>query len=168
GVPAVLFVIIGAYLSKFIETAVLEIMLAIFLVAISLLFLFVKKLELKPTLANSIGGGVLAGLLAGLLGTGGAIRGITLAAFHLKMNVFIATSAVIDLAIDVSRSVVYSWNGFVHRDDLYLVPILLVVSVVGTYIGKRILLRISEEQFKKIVLVLVLATGVSMLIRLAW
>ena len=160
GIPAVLFVIIGAYISKYIASEILEIALAIFLMVTSLTFLIFKKLEVKPTVANSIGGGVLSGLIAGVLGTGGAIRGITLAAFNMKTEVFIATSAIIDLGIDASRSVVYTLNGYVHLHDLYLIPILLVVSILGTYIGKKILERISQEQFKSTVLVLILITGI--------
>ena len=106
GIPAVIFVIVGAYLSKLIDTTILEFSLAIFLIVVSLIFLIFKNLELKPTLPNAIGGGVISGFVAGLLGTGGAIRGLTLAAYNLKMEVFIATSAIIDLAIDSSRSVV--------------------------------------------------------------
>ena len=160
GIPAVLFVIIGAFISKYIASDILEIALAVFLIVTSLTFLIFKKLEVKPTMRNSIGGGVLSGLIAGVLGTGGAIRGITLAAFNMKTEVFIATSAIIDLGIDASRSVVYTLNGYVHTHDLYLIPILLVVSILGTWIGKKILERFSEKQFKSTVLVLILITGV--------
>ena len=166
GIPAVLFVIAGAFLSKFIETKILEISLAIFLIVVSVVLLAFKNLALKPTLSNSIGGGIFSGLIAGLLGTGGAIRGMVLAAYNLRMDVFIATSAIIDLAIDASRSIVYSLNGYAHKHDLYLIPILLVVSVAGTFIGKKILTRVSETQFKSIVLVLVLATGIITLAKL--
>lgn len=166
GVPAVLFVIIGSFISKYIETKILEIALAAFLILISLFFLVFKNISIKPTLSNSIVGGTLSGLIAGLLGTGGAIRGMTLAAYNLKMEVFIATSAIIDLAIDSSRSFVYTYNGYVHQHDLYLIPILLAVSIVGTYIGKKILSRISETQFKSIVLVLILITGLITLFKI--
>lgn len=165
GVPAVLFVIVGAFVSKYFDSTILEILLAIFLIGVSLTFLLFKNIELKPTLSNSIGGGVFSGFVAGLLGTGGAIRGMTLAAYNLKMEVFIATSAIIDLAIDSSRSVVYTLNGYVHKHDLYLIPILLVVSIVGTFIGKQILQKMSERQFKSIVLILILITGIITLIR---
>lgn len=160
GIPAVSFVIVGAFLNKFIETKILEFSLAIFLIIVSLILLIFKNLELKPTLSNSIGGGIFSGLIAGLLGTGGAIRGMVLTAYNLKMEVFIATSAIIDLGIDSSRSVVYYLNGYVHKDDLYLIPILLIVRVVGTFTGKKILTRVSEKQFKSIVLILVLLTGI--------
>ncbi len=160
GVPAVIFVIIGAYLSRFVAVKWLEIGLSLFLIGLSLFFLIFKNTVIKPTTLNSVSGGVASGFIAGLLGTGGAIRGITLAAFNLKMEVFIATSAIIDLAIDSSRTVVYGLNGFIHKSDLYLIPILLVVSIVGTFIGKKILEKVSEEQFKKTVLLLVLITGI--------
>lgn len=160
GIPAVLFVIIGAYISKYIKTEILEIALAVFLMMVSLTFLIFKNLTVKPTLPNAIGGGIFSGLMAGLLGTGGAIRGITLAAYNLRMDVFIATSAIIDLGIDASRSIVYYANGYIQNDILFLIPILFVTSIVGTYIGKKILEHISEEQFKSIVLILVLITGI--------
>jgi len=159
GIPAVSFVIVGAFLSKFIETKTLEFSLAIFLIIVSVILLIFKHLQLKPTLSNSIGGGVFSGLIAGLLGTGGAVRGVVLTSYNLRMEVFIATSAIIDLGIDASRSVVYYLNGYVHTDDLYLIPILLFVSIVGTFTGKKILTKVSEKQFKSIVLILVLFTG---------
>ncbi len=166
GIPAIIFVIIGAYLSKFITSSILEMLLAVFLIATSLTLFIFKKLEIKTTVKNSIFGGSLSGLIAGIIGTGGAIRGITLASFGLKMETFIITSAFIDLGVDFSRSIIYYTNGFVHNHDLYLIPILLVVSIVGTYIGKKILDYISEEKFKSIVLVLIFITGIITLTKL--
>lgn len=159
GIPAVVFVIIGAYLSQFIVTKWLELGLSVFMIALSTFFLFVKKPIVKPTTFNSVTGGIASGFIAGLVGTGGSIRGITLAAFNLRMEIFIATSAVIDLAIDSSRTVVYASNGFIHKDDLHLIPILIFVSIIGTFIGKKLLRKFSEEQFKKVVLILILITG---------
>ena len=135
---------------------------------VSLTLLIFRHFSLKPTLVNSIGGGVISGFIAGLLGTGGAIRGITLAAFNLKTEVFIATSAIIDLGVDSSRTVVYALNGYIHLENLKLSIILFFVSIVGTYIGKKVLTRISEEQFKSIVLVLVFTTGVITLGKVIW
>jgi len=159
GIPAILFVLLGAYLTKYFDNKILELLLAIFLITISIILMIFKNLKLKPNFFNSVSGGALSGVTAGLLGSGGAIRGLTLAAFDLKKEIFIATSAIIDLGIDLSRSVVYFSNGYMHKHDLYLVPILLVVSVVGTYVGKKILNRFSQEQFKYIVLALILIVG---------
>ena len=166
GIPAVVFVILGAFLSKYIGSTLLEFILSIFLILLSMFFLIFKNINIQPTTANSVTGGILSGLFAGLVGTGGAIRGLTLAAYGLSAEVFIATSAIIDLGIDASRSVVYFLNGYVHYHDLYLIPILFIVSVVGTYIGKKILTKVNDKQFKSLVLVLVLITGISTLVKI--
>lgn len=166
GIPAVLFVILGAWLSKFFDSKMLEIFLAVFLLITSITLLVFKNIAVVPNKTNTIFGGALSGLVAGLLGTGGAIRGITLMSFKMKTEIFIATSAIIDLGIDSSRAVVYTLNGYVHKHDLHLIPILLLVSIAGTYIGKKILMRVSEMQFKKIVLVLILITGLVTLVQI--
>jgi hypothetical protein len=165
GIPAVLFVILGAFLSKYFNSKLLEICLSVFLLGISLVLMIFKKLKLQPTLFNSVSGGAFSGITAGLLGTGGAIRGLTLAAFNLEKDVFIATSAIIDLGIDFSRSIVYFSNGYVHKHDLYLVPVLLVVSIIGTLAGKKMLTFISQAQFKYVVLALIFITGVITLLK---
>ena len=137
-------------------------------IRIRLILLIFNNIELKPTLKNSVLGGVFSGIVAGLLGTGGAIRGITLASYNLNMDVFIATSAIVDLAVDSSRSVVYYFNGYINKEVILLVPILLVVSIIGTYIGKKLLGYISESQFKSIVLILVLFTGILTLFKIIY
>lgn len=159
GITSVLFVILGAFLSKYVSSKLLEFLLAIFLIILSILLLIFRNKRLAPTTLNAVLGGSISGFIAGLLGTGGAIRGVVLASYGLKTNVFIATSALIDLGIDASRSVVYSLNGFVHKDDLYLIPILLIVSFTGTFIGKKIVNLLTEKQFQTTVLFLILVTG---------
>ena len=160
GVPAVAFVLVGAYLSKYLDSVILTYILGFFLIASSLLFLIFKRLSVNPDTKNAILGGSLSGLSAGLLGTGGAIRGMTMAAFKLDKNKFIATSAVIDLGVDFSRTIVYYLNGYIHKHDFYLIPILILVSIIGTWIGKRILNKISQDQFRNFVLALILIIGI--------
>jgi uncharacterized protein len=164
GVPAVLFVIIGGFASKYLNPTTLTYVLGIFLVIISLVFLIFKRLVVQPTRKNAIAGGVLSGLSAGILGTGGAIRGITLAAFKMNKSKFIATSAIIDLGVDLSRTIVYYYNGYIRKDLLYLIPILIVIGIIGTWMGKRILNRISQEQFRFIVLLLILGIGLASIV----
>ena len=100
GIPSVIFVIVGGVLSKVIKSEFLEVVLGLFLVGFSLLFLIKTKVIVPPNSKNAIVGGAFSGFSAGLLGTGGAIRGLTMAAFNLEKSVFIATSAFIDFMID--------------------------------------------------------------------
>ena len=111
-------------------------------------------------------GGSLSGFSAGLLGTGGAIRGLTMAAFNLEKSVFVATSAFIDFMIDFSRTFVYYNNGYIHKHDLKYVPFLLVIGLVGSYIGKRILDKIPQGKFRKLSLLFILIIGLATLLNL--
>ncbi|MDY0779261.1 sulfite exporter TauE/SafE family protein [Tenacibaculum sp. IB213877] len=160
GVPSVVFVIIGGYLSKIIKSNLLETILGIFLITLSLLFLLKKDLIIKPNTKNAVSGGVLSGFSAGLLGTGGAIRGLTMAAFNLEKSVFIATSAFIDFLIDFTRTFVYYQNGYIKTNVLIYLPFLIAIGIIGTYIGKKILHYIPQEHFKQISLILILLIGV--------
>lgn len=166
GVPSVVFVIVGGLLTQFLDNTILEIVLAVFLIAFSLLFLIKKELVIKPTSKTTFIGGSLSGFTAGLLGTGGAIRGITMAAFNLEKNVFIATSAAIDFAIDFTRTFIYFYNGYIKKDILIYIPFLILISWIGTYIGKYILQFIPQEKFKQIALGLILFIGIIMFVKI--
>ena len=154
----------GGYLSKIVKSDYLEVILGVFLIALALLFLIKKNLVIKAEKKESIIGGSLSGLTAGLLGTGGAIRGLTMAAFNLEKSVFIATSAFIDFMIDFSRTIVYYQNGYIGSEEIKYVPFLFVIGLVGTFIGKKILNYIPQSKFKRISLVLILVIGVFTLV----
>jgi hypothetical protein len=83
-----------------------------------------------------------------------------MAAFGLSKEVFVATSAAIDFGVDISRSVIYLDHGYFTKDFAYLIPFLIVISFLGSWIGKRLLKKINEELFRKIVLFVILITGV--------
>jgi uncharacterized membrane protein YfcA len=137
----------------------MEFIMNIMLVVLSIFLLFYFNKPLEQSNKNLYLGGIISGFLAGLLGTGGAIRGITLTAFQLPKNIFVATSAVIDLGVDSSRAIVYIAQGYFDSANLYLIPFLVVTSLVGSYIGKIILKYTSEKVFRYLVLAIVIASA---------
>jgi uncharacterized membrane protein YfcA len=159
GVPSVIFVIIGAILSNYLNNKHAELYIGLFLSSFSILILAFPNIKLAANKNNSIAGGAASGLLAGLLGTGGAVRGLTMAAFNLEKNIFLASSAVIDMAVDSSRFVVYLIQGYMKWNFLYYIPFLIIIAYAGSYIGKRILNKLSQEYFRKASLILILITG---------
>jgi uncharacterized membrane protein YfcA len=54
---------------------------------------------------------------------------------------------------------VYFFNGYIHKEDLYLVPILVVVGFTGSWVGKIIINKISQDYFRNIVLVFIAIIG---------
>ncbi|MGG6229679.1 sulfite exporter TauE/SafE family protein [Tenacibaculum sp. SDUM215027] len=166
GIPSVVFVILGGVLSKYVNSDYLEIFLGVFLVGFSAFFLIKNKFVVSPNKKNAIIGGSFSGFSAGLLGTGGAIRGLTMAAFNLEKSVFIATSAFIDFMIDFSRTFVYYNNGYIHNHDLKYVPFLFVIGLVGSYIGKKVLAYIPQSKFRKLSLSFILLIGIVTIVQL--
>ena len=72
------------------------------MIGFSVLFYCKPLIKLSPNKLNAVSAGGIAGFLAGVIGTGGAIRGLALAAFDLEKGVFVATSAAIDSGVDFS------------------------------------------------------------------
>lgn len=165
GIPSVFFVIAGGFLSKLVDGYALTVVLGIFLVVFSLLFLIKKEIVVLPNKKNAVIGGTLSGFSAGLLGTGGAIRGLTMAAFNLEKHAFIATSAFIDFMIDFSRTFVYYNNGYIGKQELTYLPFLFAIGLIGTYLGKRILAYIPQDKFRSLSLLFILLIGLATLIQ---
>lgn len=160
GIPSVLGVIAGAIWSKYIGVHLLSIILGIFLIAISSYELFAKHIILPKKPSRMIGWGTLAGVLAWLIGTGWAIRWLTLASFALSKDIFIATSAAIDLGVDFSRMIIYISQWYIQGNYRRYIPWLMILAFVGSFIGKKALHHISQKKFETIVLVTICIIGV--------
>jgi len=159
GIPALIAVIAGAALVNFLPVMLVERGMSVLIFLMCIFLFFSPKVQLATTNANLIKGGVLSGFLAGLIGTGGAIRGIVLSAFNLEKNIFIATSALIDLGVDSSRAIIYASNGYMNVRMLTLLPLLILVSFTGSWLGKKMLTNISQKWFKHIVLGCILVSS---------
>ncbi|HEK20470.1 sulfite exporter TauE/SafE family protein [Mucilaginibacter sp. 44-25] len=166
GLPAIAFVLLGAWLTTYLPAKPLEAIMSVGLIGLSIYLMLNFNRTIQQSNGNLFIGGAASGFLAGVAGTGGAVRGITLAAFQLPKVVFIATSAFIDLGVDTSRAVIYVSNGYFDRKYLVLIPFLIAISIVGSYLGKVILKYASEIIFRYMVLTVVTAVSLFQLIKL--
>lgn len=163
GLPSVLGTLAGALLVSTISQEALKGFLGVFLVVYAIVSLWKEDLRVKPTVRNAVIGGSLSGFLAGLIGTGGALRGAFLTAFHLSKERYIATAAALGIAVDITRLPVYVAQGFLDRQYFWFVPVILIIAVAGSYTGKQIVERIPQKQFRRIVLLALLVIGVKFL-----
>ena len=159
GVPSVLLTLVGALLIPYIPQASLKGILGIFLSIYAGVFLLKENIQAKPTTGNAVIGGGLSGFLAGLIGTGGALRGAFLTAFGLPKEQYIATAAVIALAVDITRIPIYLSQGFLNNRFYWFVPVLLVIALTGSFTGKQIIKRIPQKTFSKLVLIAICVVG---------
>lgn len=165
GIPAVIFVIIGAYITTFLPTQHIEMAMSVALVILAVYLMVYSNKVIQQSNTNLYLGGIASGFLAGIVGTGGVIRGITLAAFQLKKEMFVATSALIDLGVDYSRAVVYTSHGYFTREYVFLIPFLIGISLLGSYLGKLILAHTSETIFRYLVLAVIIATSLLQIVK---
>jgi uncharacterized protein len=111
-------------------------------------------------------GGFISAALGGLVGNQGGIRSAAMIGFHLSKESFVATATAIALVVDGARVPVYL---AVQHDDMlrqWQVMLLSTIGVIaGTLAGSRLLRRIPEAIFKRIVSALVLGLGIYMLVR---
>jgi hypothetical protein len=159
GVPSVAASLAGALLISYIPQEILKGLLGVFLLIYAGLSLWKDTLRFPASNVNAGIGGVLSGFLAGLIGTGGALRGAFLTAFNLKKEKYIATAAAIALAVDLTRIPVYLRQGFLPSEQYPTVAILFILALVGSWTGRKIVDKIPQKSFRKIVLVALLLIG---------
>lgn len=163
GIPSVMLAIGGAWLTTIVDFKYAQLVLGVFLLSFSLFLLMKPDFSLAPTLLNSIAGGGAAGFMAGFVGTGGAIRGLVLASFNFEKNMFVGTSAAIDMGVDLSRTIIYLESNYLAWSMWIYVPLLLLASFLGSWLGKQLLQVMSQDLFRKILLGFILMMGVTLI-----
>ncbi|MBI4093581.1 sulfite exporter TauE/SafE family protein [Candidatus Kaiserbacteria bacterium] len=162
GVPSVIATLIGAVLVSYISQDILKGILGAFLVLYVALS-WSKNFSFGATTPIMLAGGGLSGFLAGLIGTGGALRGAFLTAFGLPKEKYIATAAAVALAVDITRIPVYVSQGFLDPAFYWMLPVLFVIALCGSFIGKRIVTHIPQATFRRVVLAAILLIGLKFL-----
>ena len=109
--------------------------------------------------------GALSGFLGGLVGNQGGIRSAALFGFPLQREAFVATATATGLVVDAARMPVYFIS---ERDAIFAAwPEIAIASaavVAGTLVGRRVLTRIPEAQFHRIVAVVLAVLGAAMIV----
>jgi uncharacterized membrane protein YfcA len=108
--------------------------------------------------------GALSGLLGGLVGNQGGIRSAALLGFDLPRERFVATATAIALFVDGARLPVYLATQ--HADMLALwrwIAIATLGVVLGTLLGIRVLKRVPEIWFRRVLLIVLATLGIVML-----
>ncbi|MEN4017483.1 MAG: sulfite exporter TauE/SafE family protein [Methanobacterium sp.] len=165
GVPSVISTFLGAYLVVYVPQKISILIVGIFLLIFSILSLKYPDLKFQATNNTAVLGGGISGFFAGLIGTGGAIRGAFLTAFKLKKAKYIALAAAVALAVDLTRIPVYIFNGFLELQFYFILPLLLLASISGSYTGKRIVNKIPQEKFRIVVLIAIALLSLNFIIR---
>jgi uncharacterized protein len=164
GVPSIFFSILGALLIGALPQPILKLVLGIFLITTSVSFLIKPRLKIPANTSTFIAGGSVTGFITALVGTGGALRATLLQGFNIEKIKYIATAATIALATDATRIPVYISQGFLREQYFIYIPILFGIALAGSFVGRRIVERINQELFRKIVLIAIILVSIKFII----
>jgi uncharacterized membrane protein YfcA len=165
GVPGIAATFLGASLVFNISVTALSKILGSFVI-IYVIYLFAKSsFNVKPSVIVGACGGALSGFLAGVFGIGGAVRSLFLTAFDLPKAVYISTAGAIALFIDMTRLTTYFANGVrLSTLLLYGLPLFIPASFLGAALAKRVVDKIPQQHFRKIVAAFLFLMGTKLLL----
>ena len=153
-------ILIGVYVGKDMNEAIFRKMMAIIIIltVIIMVVMEIIKSENVPTHPLfSASTGVMAGITTMLGNLAGAFSNLYFLAMRLPKNHFIGTSAWLFLVINLFKlpfQVLY-WKNITTsslQTDLILLPALML----GFFIGLKIVKRIKDDHYRKVVIVLTL------------
>jgi uncharacterized membrane protein YfcA len=159
GVPA------GTILLTYIDPAYLRIGVGVLLVLYSIYGL--TRPSIKPVqggVAVDTAIGFLNGMLAGLTGLVGIVVVIWCQLRNWPKDVQRAVFQPVLLATIVTSTVTLSFAGAVTADTMKLYLLGLPCMLAGTWLGLKLYGKIDDAQFRKIVLLLLLAFGLSLIV----
>jgi len=110
-----------------------------------------------------IAGGV-SGVLGGMIGNQGGIRSAALLGFNISKESFVATATAIGLIVDGARMPVYFWNH--HEAMITNSKWILIASVgvtIGTVLGAKLLKKLNQRTFRRVVSAFIFILGLFML-----
>jgi uncharacterized protein len=110
--------------------------------------------------------GAVSGVLGGLVGNQGSVRTAALLGFNIPRESFVATATAIALFVDGARVPVYlaaEWDAIIAMR--WPIAMASIAAIVGTIAGTRLLRRLPEAHFRRLVAVMLIAIGLWFLLR---
>ena len=109
--------------------------------------------------------GAVSGAFGGLVGNQGGIRSAALLAFEGDKETFVATATAVALVVDGARMPVYLATEWAALQGIWpLIAVATAGVVAGTLGGRRVLARVPETAFRRVVAGLLLALGAWMIL----
>lgn len=166
GATSAVFSLLGAWLYGFAASALVTKLFAAMLILAGLSGLFGLAERFRLGRETAWGMGALSGFLGGFAGEQGGFRSASLLGFQVEKEAFVATASAIGLVVDVARLPVY-WVGQWHQ-LLGVWPLVAIASLgvaLGTLLGNRLLERIPQSAFSRVVSGIILAVGILLIFR---
>ena len=162
GVPMAL---VGGFLFAKAPLPILTRLLGAFLIAV-VVWRHIHPKQPKPfpvAAFAGIGGG--ASFLSALLGSVGPVMAPFFLAYGLVKGAYIGTEALSTVVMHVTKLVAYRESAVLSGSDVIVGLALGPIMILGSFLGKRILDRLPERVFVVLIEAVLIAAGVTFLVR---
>ncbi|HEX4986810.1 MAG TPA: sulfite exporter TauE/SafE family protein [Burkholderiales bacterium] len=160
GVPAAA---LGASTLLVVPQRRVELFMGLFFLAVIPARRWLAAHELRIGLAQLAVAGAAVGYVTGLVASTGPINAPFFLAFGLVKGAYIGTEALGSAAVYFSKTAVFRGFGALPADVAARGLLVGCSLMAGTFLGKRLVLRIEPQQFRLLIEALLLVSGLAML-----
>jgi uncharacterized membrane protein YfcA len=158
--------LVGAAILLKTRPDILLLALGIFVVLYALYSLSGLKPDRQFSPKASVPFGLVGGIFSALFGSGGFIYAIYLSGRIEKKEAFRMTQTTLIGMSTLTRVVIFTFAGvYLDIDLLLLALVLLPGMLVGITLGSHFTLKMSREQFMKLINVILLASGTVLMVK---
>ena len=154
----VIGILVGVYVGKDLNEAIFRKLMAIIII-VTVVIMIALEMRKKPLIPSNklfvANMGLAAGFTTMLGNLAGAFSNIYFLAMRMPKNDFIGTAAWIFLVINLFKVPfqVFFWKN-ITLDSLYTDLLLLPAMLIGFWIGLKIVSKIKDDSYRKVVIVL--------------
>jgi uncharacterized membrane protein YfcA len=157
---------VGALLHAQAQSYLLTVLFGSLLVLVSVLSLTGYDAKMRFGTKRSGLAGAVSGVLGGMVGNQGGIRSAAMLNFNLSKESFVGTATAIGVLVDLARLPVYLTSEAKELFALWpSIAIATGCTLLGTFLGMKLLVHVPQKIFKRIVASIILVLGFAVLLR---
>lgn len=123
------------------------------------------RLPPRAEVSGGVAIGALAGICGGMSGIWGPPISMYLLALDLKKNDFIGTVGLVWFLGTLPLGLFYALNGIIGGHNVLYSAAACIPAVLGLLVGQRILRRIPQESFRKVLMATLFLIGLNLIRR---
>lgn len=163
-IGAVPFAMVGAFIFVDIDVALVQRLLGAFILLMIPARRWAARRDMVIQRWQLLPLGAVMGLLSGVVGTVGPVNAPFFLAYGLVKGAYLATEAFGAAAVHLTKAIVYGRFAALDGQTLLYGGAIGTALIGGSWLGKRIVLRLDTPAFIRIIEALLAASGIFMLI----
>ena len=154
--------IAGSYLFTDIDSRSIKIGIGTFLI----LLVIYRRTQIKKISLGEKGmllGGGLTGFLSGLAGSAGPLGAAFFLGLNLTATAYISSEAFTALTMHLTKTIIYNKYALIGQTELYYGILIGIAMIAGSWTGKKIIEKLSQDKFVLLVEILLIISGLQLI-----